>query len=129
MPAPFFITVLSFWKVLFLSLKLYDMKHNFDDICTRKDLSPYGGGFEISLDVYGFEGHCMAVYQNYLGGDMLGKVGVNDTLRKGRVILTQDQHDLLDAIGEDLKKHFFNRTLDFQNQTYAQNQQMPLSAY
>lgn len=59
------------------------MKKQYEKIeqsLLRYDISHRGGGVEISLDSYGFEGEKMSAYQNYLGGGMLGRVVSDCTL-------------------------------------------------
>lgn len=107
------------------------MNHDFQSIETRSNITSRGGGFEISLDHYGFPGHRMATYQNYLGGGLLGRVVVTDTVRKSRAC-TQPEHDLLDSVGEALKRHFHSLTnpdTEWEDRSYDQNQYMPESGY
>ena len=72
----------------------------------RERVSTRGGGVEISLTKFGFRGEKMAAYQNYLGGGMLGRVMVNDTIRTGSVtkqLMYSSEFERLDQIGEILK--------------------------
>lgn len=105
---------------------------NFKKITLRSQVSSRGGGIEISLDSLGYEGEKMAAYQNYLGGGMLGKVCVNDTIRAKHKIVEVSMAKKLDEIGEQLKKYYFNLTnpdSEWESQSYEQNQNMPVSAY
>lgn len=106
---------------------------NIDEIVLREQITSRGGGIEIDLTSLGFEGEKMAAYQNYLGGGLLGRVCVNDTVRqKGKPFPTEDQAKELDEIGEILKRHLFTLTNpddEFNQQSYEQNQKMPISAY
>jgi len=47
---------------------------------TREEYSHRGGGVELDLTPYGYEGHYMSAYQNYLGGGMLGAVDNSSTI-------------------------------------------------
>lgn len=104
----------------------------FKDITLRKEISSRGGGIEIDLTRYGFKGHKMSAYQNYLGGGMLGKVCANDTVRVSKLPITEKQTTKLDKIAEKLKQHFFKLTnpdTEWETQTYEQNQTLSVSAY
>ncbi len=48
---------------------------------TREKYSSRGGGIEIDLTPYGFEGERMSAYQNYLGGGMLGGIANDCTIK------------------------------------------------
>lgn len=105
---------------------------DFEEITLRQKITSRGGGIEIDLTSLGFEGEKMAAYQNYLGGGMLGKVCVNDTIRANNSFVEESICRKLDEIGEELKKHFFNLTnpdTEWESQTYEQNQNMPESGY
>jgi hypothetical protein len=107
---------------------------NFEEITIRKQISTRGGGIEIDLTPFGFEGEMMAAYQNYLGGGLLGKVCVNDTIRRQsfRDKQSDEVNARLDEISEQLKKYFFSLTnpdSEWESQTYEQNQNMPESGY
>ena len=109
-------------------------KINFEDVILRKQISSRGGGIEISLSSFGFKDEKMSAYQNYLGGGMLGRVCVNDTIRsKELYTLTDRQENKLDEIGEQLKQYYFNLTNpseeEWEHQSYEQNQTLPESAY
>jgi len=84
---------------------------DFENITTREKLSHRGGGIEIDLTSLGFKGHRMAVYQNHLGGGMLGSIQVNDTIRSQvsnvRLQLEfSNRFKDLDEIGNELKLYF-----------------------
>ena len=106
-------------------------KMNFEKITLREKITSRGGGIEISLDDFGYPGEKMAAYQNYLGGGMLGKVCVNDTIRAKHKFVELSIADELDQIGEGLKKYFHELTNPegWENQTFEQNQTMPERAY
>lgn len=50
---------------------------------TREDFSYGGGGVELDLTAFGYEGEFLSAYQNYLGGGMLGSVAIAALLRTG----------------------------------------------
>ena len=50
------------------------------DNVLREQLSSRGGGVEIDLTQFGYEGEKMTAYQNYLGGGMLGAIGNDCTI-------------------------------------------------
>lgn len=99
----------------------------------RQELSHRGGGIEIDLTSFGFKGQKMAAYQNYLGGGMLGRIMVNDSIRRESLQTTEAKAKKLDKIGLELKKYFHELTNhsddEWENQTFEQNQNMPVSAY
>lgn len=105
---------------------------DFEAITTRKEISSRGGGIEIDLSSLGHEGEKMAAYQNYLGGGMLGKVCVNDTIRANNSFVELSLCDELNEIGEQLKQYFFNLTnpdTEWEHQDFELNQHLPSSAY
>lgn len=104
----------------------------------RQKISTRGGGIEISLDNFGFKGHKMAAYQNYLGGGMLGAIQVNDTIRSQvsniRLQLEfSNRFSELDEIGERLMRYFHSLTNhdddEWESATFEENQNRPTSAY
>ena len=106
---------------------------NFEEITLRKVVSHRGGSIEISLDTFGYEGERMSAYQNYLGGGMLGRVCVNDTIRAKHKIVELSLAEELDEIGEQLKRYYFSLTNpeegEWESVSYEKNQQMPVSGY
>ena len=52
------------------------------DNIIREKYSSRGGGIEIDLTSYGYDGEKMTAYQNYLGGGLLGAIA-NDCTIKG----------------------------------------------
>jgi hypothetical protein len=107
-------------------------KINFEEITLRQKISSRGGGIEIDLSSLGFEGEKMAAYQNYLGGGMLGCICVNDTITSKHKIVEEKMFRKLERIGEELMKYFHSLTnpdAEWENQTFEQNQNMPVSAY
>lgn len=110
-----------------------EQKIDFKDVTVRLEVSYRGGGIEIDLTRFGFEGEKMSAYQNYLGGGMLGRILANNTIRALNKPLTEEQTKKLDEIAENLKKYFHelsNHSDDeWESQTYEQNQNMPISGY
>jgi len=52
------------------------------DNIIREKYSSRGGGIEIDLTPYGYEGQKMSAYQNYLGGGMLGGIANDCTIKE-----------------------------------------------
>jgi len=109
-------------------------KINFEDITLRKQISSRGGGIEIALDSFGFFNEKMAAYQNYLGGGILGRICVNDTVRAyndGEDISDHD-NQALDQIGEQLMQYFHELTnpdSEWEGMTFDENQNLPISGF
>lgn len=98
----------------------------------REQITSRGGGIEIDLTPFGFKGQKMAAYQNYLGGGLLGKIMVNDTIRRETLTTTETKAKKLDKIGLELMKYFHSLTnpdTEFEGRSFEQNQKMPVSAY
>lgn len=105
---------------------------DFKDHIIRQKVTSRGGGVEISLSSFGFEGEKMSAYQNYLGGGMLGRVASNNTLNAFGKEVTEEQQELLDNIEEQLRCYYFKLTNpegEWESQSYEQNQGLPVSAY
>jgi hypothetical protein len=105
---------------------------DFSEITLREQISHRGGGIEIDLTRFGFSGEKMSAYQNYLGGGLLGSVGVNDTIRAYNKKHTEKQAAKLDKISERLKQYLHGLTnpdTEWESMTFEQNQNMPTSAY
>lgn len=47
---------------------------NIASLITKEKYSQRGGGCEIELSCYGYEGEHLSAYQNYLGGGLLGSI-------------------------------------------------------
>jgi hypothetical protein len=100
------------------------------ELVLREEISSRGGGVEIDLSRFGFKGKKMSAYQNYLGGGMLGKIGVNDNIRAFDLPCTDKQSEKLDKIGLRLKKYFFTLQYgEFNQEQFESNQKRPISAY
>ena len=93
----------------------------------REDFSHRGGGIEIDLTPFGYEGEKMTAYQNYLGGGMLGKINNDCTIRDwfGNPELTN--------IAKHLSMHFHTLTNptdeEWESLSFQNNQELPSSAY
>ena len=108
-----------------------------EKITLRLQSSTRGGGIEIDLTTFGFKGHKMSAYQNYLGGGMLGAIQCNDTIRhandtKAEIIYSSEK-DLLNEISELLMRYFHDLTNhsedEWESAYFAENQNRPSSAY
>jgi hypothetical protein len=71
------------------------MEIKMKDLVIREKYSRRGGGIEIDLTPYGYEGEKMSAYQNYLGGDILGAVANSCTIKDW-----QSHKDLIDIAFE-----------------------------
>lgn len=89
----------------------------------KKHLTDRGGIIVIDLTPFGFQGHTMTAYQNYLGGGMLGKVCSKSTV---------DSSIPIKEIHLGLRKYLHNQTnpdLDsWEYMSFDNNQKLPASA-
>jgi len=100
------------------------------EVTLREAISSRGGGIEIDLTRFGFKGEKMSAYQNYLGGGMLGKIAVNNTINAFDKPCTEKQQTKLDKIGLRLKKHFFVVQYgEFDQEQFDSNQKRSVRAY
>jgi hypothetical protein len=106
---------------------------NFEEIKLKKVISSRGGGIEINLTTLGFKGEKMSVYQNYLGGGMLGRICENNTINAYNKVISSKKQLKLEQIAEELKKYFHSLTNpeegEWESVSYEQNQGMSISAY
>tara|TARA_R100001015_G_C4628978_1_gene189459 strand:- start:1729 stop:2025 length:297 start_codon:yes stop_codon:yes gene_type:complete len=66
----------------------------------RQKVTTRGGGVEVDLSPFGYEGEKMTAYQNYLGGGMLGGIGNDCTCISW-------EHDVyLIKIAKELRDYF-----------------------
>ena len=108
----------------------------FGEETLRKQLTPRGGGVEISLASFGFDGHKMSAYQNHLGGGMLGSIQANDTVRhandtKSEVMYSSELWKL-DLLSEALKRYMHSLTNpddEWDGMEFEKRQSLPSSAY
>lgn len=95
----------------------------------RCEASGRGGGIEIDLGELLGEGKKMSAYQNYLGGGMLGAIQSNCNFEPANFM----EGEMVKEIAEALKKYFHNLTNhegdEWEEQSYKQNQNMPVSGY
>ena len=90
------------------------------DNVLREQLSSRGGGVEIDLTYFGYEGEKMTAYQNYLGGGMLGRIENDCTIEDWR----SDMY-LIDLAFE--LKVYFCKKMDLGTEFLDTN--LPVSAY
>jgi hypothetical protein len=103
---------------------------DLSELVLRQEVSTRGGGVEIDLTRFGFKGQKMSAYQNYLGGGMLGKIAVNNTINAFGIECTVKQQEKLDKIGLRLKKYFFTLQYgEFDKEQFESNQNRAVSAY
>lgn len=100
------------------------------ELVLRTAICDTGGGVEIDLTRFGFKGQKMSAYQNHLGGGMLGKIAVNNTINAFGIECTEKQQTKLDKVGLRLKKHFFVIQYgEFDQEQFDSNQKRAVSAY
>jgi hypothetical protein len=104
-----------------------NLRNKIESAVIRQELSHRGGGIEITLTTFGFEGEKMTAYQNYLGGGMLGKI-CNDCT----IIEWQCDDDLM-MIADELSKYMHeltNHDDEWESESYEANQlRKAVSAY
>lgn len=103
-----------------------NLRNKIENAVIRQKLSHRGGGIEITLTPFGFEGEKMTAYQNYLGGGMLGKI-CNDCT----IIEWQCDDDLM-MISEELSKFMHDLTnpdCEWAGSDFIGNLNRPVSAY
>lgn len=91
----------------------------------REKLSSRGGGIEITLVPWGYEGG-MTAYQNYLGGGLLGRIQSDCNIDGWRTDMK------LQTIALYLRKYMHSLTnpdTEWEGMTYLQNTAMPVSGY
>ena len=103
---------------------------DFSEVTLRTKITTRGGGIEIDLTRFGFRGEKMSAYQNYLGGGMLGKIAVNNTINTFDKPCTEKQQAKLDKIGLRLKKHFFEMQYgEFDKEQFDSMKKRSVSAF
>lgn len=90
------------------------------DNVLREQLSSRGGGVEIDLTYFGYEGEKMTAYQNYLGGGILGGIGNDCTIEDWR-----SDMELIDLAFE--LKVYFCKKMGLGTEFLDSN--LPVSAY
>ncbi len=101
---------------------------HFESITLILKESSRGGGVQISLATFGFpEDAKMAAYQNYLGGGMLGRVGIHCDIRDW------PDNPALVAIADQLRRYYHGLTVqdddEYVPSSYEFNQKLPSAAY
>ena len=93
----------------------------------RKEISTRGGGIEIDLAPFGYDGEKMTAYQNSLGGGMLGRIANSCTISD----FTKDEKLL--EVADKLSRYFHSLTNhsddEWESATFEENQKRPVSAY
>lgn len=96
----------------------------------RERYSSRGGGIEIDLTPFGYEGEKMSVYQNYLGGGMLGSIQTNNTIEASSSFIDPDLIAELKKISDELKLVYFERSGQDEGElSFEQLQKFPTSSY
>lgn len=70
---------------------------------TREVISQRGGGVELDLTSYGYEGEFLSAYQNYLGGGILGAVANDST------VTDWESDPVLFELARELREVFYNK--------------------
>lgn len=102
------------------------MKSKIEKAVMRIEVSMRGGGVEIDLTPFGFGGHRMTAYQNYLGGGMLGSISNDCT------ITDWYDDDDLSEIAQELCRYYHDQSNpddEWSGMSFEQRQNMPKSAY
>ena len=68
----------------------------------RERIGPRGGGVEIDLKPFGYDG-LMTAYNNYLGG------GITGAIMNSCNITDWKENEDLEKIAEELRKYYFKR--------------------
>ena len=103
---------------------------DFSEVTLRSKITTRGGGIEIDLTRFGFRGEKMSAYQNYLGGDMLGSIAVNDTIRAFDNECTVKQSEKIRPYCLRLQKHYFTLVNgEFDKEAFKELQCRSVSAY
>ncbi len=109
-------------------LKIENERHiDFEKITLRLQATGRGGGIEIDLRTLGWPDVKMTAYQNYLGGGLLGAICNDCSIRDWRTV------PALVQIAGKLAKYFHSLTnhegIEYEETTFEQNQNRPVSAY
>ena len=72
----------------------------------REKYSSRGGGIEIDLTPFGYEGERMYAYRDYLGGGIIGRVQNDCT------ILFWEDDDALCELADELNQYYYLRQVD-----------------
>jgi hypothetical protein len=96
------------------------METKLEKAVIREKYSRRGGGIEIDLTPFGYEGEKMTAYQNYLGGGILGGIANDCTIKDW-----QSDMNLIDKAFELKILYCQNMGLD----TRWLDVNLPISAY
>lgn len=103
------------------------IKEIIESSIIRERVDYRGGGVEIDLSSFGYEGERMTAYQNYLGGGMLSRIGNDCT------ITDWQENSELEEIAEVLARYYHEKTNELHDEwsatTFEQIQNRSLSAY
>lgn len=108
-------------------------QENIESQVLRQQTGTRGGGVEIDLTEFGFEGEKMAAYQNYLGGGLLGRIVSNNTIqdvnnvRKELQYSSKEDLSKLAELSLLLKTYFHN--LNNPEGEYDEIQRRPVAGY
>jgi hypothetical protein len=99
----------------------------FESATLRLEVSYRGGGIEIDLSDFGFDGERMTAYQNYLGDGMLGRINNDCTIRDWR------ENDKLVGIADELARYYHELSRhdddEWEDCSFEENQLRSSSAY
>jgi hypothetical protein len=97
----------------------------FEDITLRRSFSHRGSGVEVSLSFLGrkYEDQKLSAYQNYLGGDMVGRIGSDCTIPDWR------SNNRVVKIADRLKKHLYDLIRHNIGVSYQELQSRAFRAY
>lgn len=88
---------------------------------TREKYTARGGGCELDLTTYGYEGEYMSAYQNYLGGGLLGGVANDCT------ISDWESYEDLVQLAEELREYYLSNS--YHDEYNEEFEDRPVSAY
>lgn len=102
-----------------------NLTQKYQPITLRKQISSRGGGIEISLDTFGYEGEKMTAYQNYLGGGMTGSIA-NDCTVQGWA-----EDKMLVQIAGELARYYYQLYAgeEVNEESFLDIQKLPNSSY
>lgn len=102
------------------------LRKKIENAVIRQKLSHRGGGIEITLSLFGYEGEKMTAYQNYLGGGMLGGICNDCTIKEWNL-----DNDLM-MIAQELSEFMHELTnpdCEWAGTDFIGNLNRPVSAY
>lgn len=115
---------------------MIDITEHIKSAVIRQEVSPRGGGIEISLADWGYPNGKMTAYQNYLGGGLLGRVDGDCNVPDWKNIGKKSfQPCRLNELNEKLKRYYHNLTNEYYSDdkwayaSYEDNQKRQSHAY